>query len=252
MNLHLAIFTASSLLLAAPAAAITIIDNFNDGNNVGWTDASPLAGFGAASSYSYPGGNSYRLTVGASPNPGALGASRGASLRNDGSYTQFSSSVDVLDWNLAGGNDMVVGMLGRVSDVGLGTTDGYGFFYAASGAITLARIANEAPATLTFAPVSLTSGIGYRFVFTADGSNLAGQVFALSNLAVPLASVNTVDATFASGVNGLFVYDAHSPASAANHTPSATFDNYYSAIPEPSASLLGLPVLGMGMLRRRR
>jgi hypothetical protein len=49
----------------------------------------------------------------------------------------------------------------------------------------------------------------------------------LSNLGVPLATLNATDATYTSGVNALLVYDSSSAATA-NHTPSATFDNYAS------------------------
>lgn len=245
------VFAVTVLSSASFCRAVTIMDDFNDGNNVGWTDISPLSGFGAPTAYSYPGGNTYTLSIGASPNPSAVGASRGGSVRNDATYSQFLTTVDVLNWDVGGGTNMVAGLLARLGTIGLGTTNGYGFFYESAGTLTIARIAAENSTTLTSTPLSLTSGTGYRFVFSGNGTAFDGQVFALSDLGTPLASISTTDATYSSGVNGLFVYDATSPATSANHTPSATFDNYFSAVPEPGTSVVALAALGM-FLRRRK
>jgi hypothetical protein len=218
-----------AVALVGRSWAVAIVDNFNDGNNVGWTDASPLAGFGAVTTYTYPGGNTYNIKIGSSPNPGSLGPSRGGSLRSDGVYTQFGAKVDVLDWNFGGGTNMITGILARLHNIGLGTTNGYSFTYDTAGIAYLSRITGEVPATLASTPINLTSGTGYQFYFSGTGSDFVGQIYALSDLTAPLLTLNASDAAYASGVNALLVYDSSSAASA-NHTPSATFDNYASDV----------------------
>ena len=87
----------------------------------------------------------------------------------------------------------------------------------------------------------------YRFVFTGTGSNFLGQVFDLSNLTTPLASVAGADATFASGVGGFVVFDNTPTASGIT---DATFDNFVAIVPEPSTyALFGL---GAAVLAWRR
>lgn len=226
----LAVLVAVSLV--GRGWAVAIVDNFNDGNNIGWTDASPLG----ASTYTYPGGNTYNIKVPASPAPLTFGPSRGGSVRNDATYTQFGVKVDVLNWDFgAGGTRMIAGVLTRVHNIGPGTTNGYGLTYDTAGTAYLSVITGEVPTTLASAPLSLTSGTGYQFYFSGTGSDFIGQIFALSDLETPLLTLNASDATYASGVNALLVYDSSSAATA-NHTPSATFDNYasdVSVIPGP-------------------
>jgi hypothetical protein len=223
----LAVFV--TFLLVSRSWAIAIVDDFNDGNNAGWTDASPLAGLGAPTTYTYPGGNTYNIKVGASPNPSAVGPSRGGSIRADATYTQFGAKVDVLNWDFGGGTRMIAGVLARVHNIGLGTTNGYGFTYDTVGTLYLSRITGEVPTTLASTPLALTSGTGYQFYFSGTGSDFIGQVYALSNLEVPLVTLNASDATYTSGVNAILVYDS-APTASANHTPSATFDNYASDV----------------------
>jgi hypothetical protein len=146
--LCLAVLAAFSLSLVGRSLAVTIIDDFNDGNDVGWTDASPLTGFGATTTYTFPGGNTYNIQVGSSPSPVQLGPSRGGSIRADATYTQFGAKVDLLDWSLGGGTSMIAGVLARLSNIGLGTTNGYSFTYDTAGSIYLSRITAEVPTTL--------------------------------------------------------------------------------------------------------
>jgi hypothetical protein len=62
--------SAAALLAAIRAHAATIVDDFNDGNDTGWTRYSPFSGFGAPASFTFPGGT----TTMPSPAPGVLGA----------------------------------------------------------------------------------------------------------------------------------------------------------------------------------
>lgn len=212
--------------------AVAIVDDFNDGNNVGWTDGSPLVPYGATTTYSYPGGNTYNIKIGASPAPMTLGPSRGGSYRGDANYSQFAAKIDLLNWNFGtGGTRMIAGLLARVSDIGIGTTDGYSLSYdtGGGGRAYLSSITNEVPTTLLSTPLVLTSGTGYQFSFSGNGPDLVGEIYALSNLTTPLVTFTYSDATYTSGVTSLLVYDSGS-ATTANHAPSATFDNFVSDV----------------------
>jgi hypothetical protein len=94
-------------LLALPSLAVTISDNFNDGDAAGWTPLSPLSAFGAGGAYSFPSGG-YQILAPTSPSPGSLGPARAGSLRTDISHSQFETQVDVTDWDATKPN-MVVG-----------------------------------------------------------------------------------------------------------------------------------------------
>ena len=218
----------AAALLAVPAVSFGQVDNFNDGNDNGWTRYDPLAQFGAPATYSFPGGNTYRIQTQPSPNPAQLGPSRAGSVRAGVTYTGFYTSVDLVDWNT--GLDQAWGILGRVSNVGLGQTDGYAFTYANDGpSIDISRVDNEQPTGLGDASVTLDPAQDYRLVFigTANGT-LRGQVFDLANPTVALATVTATDTTYASGNNGLVTFDNSSGGVGAT---DATFDNYVATRP---------------------
>lgn len=240
---------AASLMIAASSlgtAAVTITDDFNDGNDTGWTRESSLAAFGAGGVFTFPGGNTYQVFAPASPAP-ALGPARVGTVRYDQSYTSFFVQADVLDWD-AGNADMAMGLIGRGDNFGLGTTTGYFLALSANGDFNINRTTAEAPSTLAGGTtVTLDVNAAYRMTFSGEGSILTAQLFNLTDLVTPIATVTSADATYSSGFSGLFVYDG---SAAANRSATAVFDNYFSAIPEPAT----LSVLGLGLLiiRRRR
>lgn len=227
-------------VLAGVSTGQSQSDDFNDGNDTGWTRYDPLAGFGAPATFSFPGGNSYRIQAGVSPNPGLLGPGRAGSVRADQTYTDFSASFDLVDWDNA--QDQAFGLLARISQPGLGTTDGYAFTYSTDGSIDISRILDEAPSGVATASVTLNPANDYRFVFTGSGSSLSGAVFDLANLSTPLATINGTDATYAGGILGLIVFD-----NSGTGAPDATFDNYAAVVPEPSTIAL-LSIGGLGLL----
>jgi len=223
-------------------------DNFNSGTDTGWTRYDPLAGLGAPATFSFPGGNTYRIQAAVSPNPGVLGPGRAGSLRTDQTYSDFAVSFDLVDWNNS--QDQAFGMLARVSQPGLGTTDGYAFTYATDGSIQISRILNEAASTVGGAAATLNPANDYRFVFTGSGSSFVGAVFDLANLSTPVATVSGTDATYASGFLGLIVFDSSPTGTGAT---DATFDNYAAVVPEPSSvALLSTGGLGLLLFAARR
>ena len=234
-------------LTGLSASAVDIFDDFNDGNDLGWTHISPLAPFGAPPAFTFTLGG-YKISNPASPNPLALGPARAGSLRLDATYTDFLETVDVVDWSTASGNTM--GLLARISTPGTGTTNGYAATFDANGAFNVFRITGEAPTPIASAaalPINIAND--YRIVFSGTGTSFIAQLFDLANLATPISTIGGTDATYASGNPGVFIYDG---SGTATNAPTATFDNFYSAVPEPGSALLACFGAGLLTLRRRR
>src|SRR5436309_3446831 len=106
--------------LGAASIGLAQTDNFNDSNDVGWTHYDPLGGLGApAASFTFPGGNSYRIADPARPSgfQGA-GQARAGALYSASNYTDFYIEVDLLNWNNS--IDQAVGILARITSPGLG------------------------------------------------------------------------------------------------------------------------------------
>jgi hypothetical protein len=240
---------AALALLALPlAASAQIYDDFNDGNDTGWTRFSPLTAVGAPATYSFPGANSYRIQSPASPNPATFGAARAGSFRAT-SYTDFFQAVDIVNWDPSS-SDMVMGMVARASQIGLGSTDGYISILETDGNVYIFSITNEAPSALPIA----TSSIGvpldlakdYRMTFSGQGNVFTTQIYNLTDN-ILLSTISGSDGLYASGTSGVFAFDG---SDAANRTVDATFDNYLSAVPEPAST--GMLIVGaVGLLARR-
>lgn len=240
-----------SLLIAASSfasAAATITDDFNDGNDTGWTRLSPLTVLGAPANFNFPGGG-YQIIANPQTVGPQYGPARAGSLRLDETYSQFSQTVDIIDWDSTK-TSMVMGMFARATQPGLGTTDGYSLTVTtATGALDIYRILDESPNTLvaTGGAGLLVVGQDYRLVFSGVGTLLSGQIYNLANLVTPLASISGNDAAYATGSSGLLVF-----SNSASEIGNATFDNYVSAVPEPSTfSVFGL-CLGLLIIRRSR
>src|SRR6476660_8329936 len=118
---------ALAALAAPPAPAQVFSDNFNTGTDTGWTRYNPLN----VGTWSFPGGNTYRIQAGASPSS-LLGPGRAGSYRADFTYsTNFFVAADVVNWNNAIAESFGLGA--RLNNIGLGTTNGYLFLYDTSG-----------------------------------------------------------------------------------------------------------------------
>ena len=208
---------------------MVIKDNFNDGNDtaptVAWAHYDPISdavGF-AQNTWTFPGGNSYRLQAPVQAFDPALGQGRVASLA-PGVQTDFRMAIDIVNWDDTIGAN--IGVLARVGTPGLGTTTGYTFTYDSSGAenIDVSRITGEAPTGLSLAghkDMKMIPGNSYRLVFSGKGSELRTLVFELPNTMIPLIDCVVTDATYASGVQGLV-----GSARNAGSTVDVTFDNY--------------------------
>lgn len=207
-------------------------DNFDDGNSNGWTEVDVLAGVGAAGSFSFPGGNTYRMEGATSPNQAVFGQSRIGALRADVTYTDFYQTIDIVDFDES--LDQNIGMLARVKDPGLGTLDGYSFtFNPLDQRMFFTVITDEAGPNLVDEEVLLDPGTPVRLVFQGTGNAFTCKIFDLSDLTTPVATMETTDSTWTTGASGIFVAaDQNDPA---NSTDS-TFDNYFAAAEEPEPS----------------
>lgn len=232
---------AACLGLASPSLGLAQSDDFNDGNDTGWTRYDPLAGFGLAAIFSFPNGG-YRLQTtyltGQAQNPGRCGSVLG------GNFSDFYAAADVVNWNNS--LPQSFGILGRIGNPGLQTTTGYAFTWdrgnpssATGGDVDISRITGEAPtglaiSTLTNAYASgdafqMTNGNTYRFVFIGRGSLLEGRIYQYPDLVNPKIAVQATDTTYTSGRNGLVVFDN---SGGVNQT-DATYDNWFMSDVEP-------------------
>lgn len=232
------------LLLAQQASAQS--SNFNDGTDTGWTRYDPLSAAGnPPAQYTFPNG-AYRIQAPGSIDTADLGPGRAGSLRTDVNYTTFSVAVDLVTFDAS--HDQAVGFLTRVTNPGLGSTNGYAFTYSTVGnSIDLSRVTGERAHGLKSASITLDPSQDYRLVFTGVGSSLTGSVYSSSDLSTPLASISATDATYDHGINGLVVFDN---TTAGTLGADGTFDNYVATVPEPAA--IGSLVVSALLLRRRR
>jgi hypothetical protein len=213
-----------------PCGSAQVNDDFNDGNDAGWTRYQPLAPFGAPGTFSFPSGG-YRIQAASSPDAASLGPGRAGSFRpgNIQSGSSFDFSFDVLAWDPS--VSQTFGGMVKVTSLGRGTTDGYAFGWSTAGFLSISRFDNEQITPLSTAALILNPTRTYRFIFTGMGSGVLGRVYDRMNLGTALDAINAVDATYSSGSFGLFVVNNTGVGGA-----DATFDNIQTDIPEPSTT----------------
>lgn len=213
---------ALSLILSPLTLKGQIRDDFNDGNDDGWTRLNPLSDFGVSATYSFPDGASYRMQATASPNPDALGQSRIGSLRGEASYSAFRVAVDLVSFDASIEQD--VGILARVTTPGLGTLNGYSAtFDIDEGRVFISRIDAEEPSGVGDADAVLDPENDYRLVFHGYEGRFLVEVYDVADLANPIALAEGEDETYQNGEAGLFG-NAGQPAGVLDFT----LDNYTS------------------------
>ena len=211
---------ALSLFLLPIVSYGQISDDFNDGDDAGWTPLNPLDLF-AVTNYLLDG-ESYYMSSGPSPDPDALGQARIGAMRGDANYSAFRVAVDLAPFDPAIEQD--VGLLARITTAGLGTTSGYAATIDTDESrIYIARIDSEQPSILGEADSPLDPEKNYRLVFHGYEGRFLAEVFDVTNLTTPLFFAEGEDDTYPSGPAGLF-----GAAGQPDGNIAFGFDNYES------------------------
>lgn len=235
------------LLIAAAAVQAAVTDNFNDGNDDGWTRydplGNPLIGLGPQTLFICTNGV-YHILGSATPDIANLGPGRGGSFITTATYTDFYVSADIISWDT--NVHQIFGLCARMSELGLGTTDGYLLDLdfnpsnPTTGDLDIALVTDEGGYPIEVGPSTLTlvPGASYRLVFMGKGADLDGFVYQLPNTNTPILHITANDTTYASGFSGLLVADEVNTSAMDVVAPDAIFDNYYAASVEIPPSLM--------------
>lgn len=223
----------AAVLVAGTLFAAPFQDDFNDGNDAGWSRFDLTAFLnsqgvpGTYADYSFPddgqGGKAYRIQAFVHPVPDDGLAPRAFVYRPE-SYTRFRVAADLLDWNLNSGT--AIGLVARITSIGLGQTSGYLFnLNPRDQDVDITLVTGEAPNELADANAFLVPSRGpYRFEFKGTDDALVGHFYNVSDPRAPIGSSAVIDGSYASGAAGLLVFDNNGPA---NWTGvDVTFDNY--------------------------
>jgi hypothetical protein len=245
-------------------------DDFNGGNDTGWTRYSPVAG----STYTFPamsGSGAYLLTSPkgimsfTSPDPGRIGSYR----MDQPARTKFHVEADLLNWSETKGQHM--GVQARVQSPVPTNGDfpgGYALVLRVSKSgvrgesrLSILRInaGTTEPTVLNVYPdqgYNLNNGFtypapgvgGYRLIFWSDSGYLKGQIID-KNTGIPMVFYDGVSTmtntlvvpdpgTYTSGTSGLFSYVRITNNDAQGVDP--TFDNFYSGTDAPDTTLPSL------------
>ena len=240
-----------SLLLASTGFSEELF-NFDDGTNGGLNEYSALEPFGLGASFTAAGGT-YRISGPGNTVDEQLSVNR-ASAFSSTIYSDFRVSVDVVDWDTSLVDGQGIDLFARGQEIGLGTSDGYGFVFQPAEGIRIFRADDEVPTFFSDpVPLDIDPLKNYHLVFTGSGPNLVGQIYDLADLNNPLEEVTATDSTYEQGVSGIL---ATGPIQNPTIGFDSTFDNLTlsgQVVPEPSTvSLFALGALGLlGLCRRR-
>lgn len=230
------------LCLSLPAWGLEITDDFNDGNDDGWTRLDSLASavdlglvpqpIAPPVEWTFPDGG-YRILA-AAPVIGDLGPARAFSYRGDATLTRFYVSVDLLDWR--DDLDQACGFLVRASNVMLGSTTGYVVNYNSRqdigdeprGEFQINKVTGEAEdGTLAAAEIKLQPGRSYRMAALFDGTSLEGFIYDLEDLSHPVTHIAGEDGSYPSGHVGLFCFYRGDNETDSANISDVTFDNFH-------------------------
>ena len=221
-------------------------DDFDDGNDNGWTKVNTLAGQGIPASWGFPNGNSYSIAM-EGHGIEALGPPRAGSFIQDVSYENFYMAVDI---NFDPSIDQNMGVLARAKEPGLATLDGYGAVYNPrdadpGGRLYILRIDDEAAIVMAEADIEEAVSENLRIVFRGKGRELKTELYTQEDLLNPIAATEVFEAGefFETGLLGVF-----SASDDVTVPIDVTFDNYIAAEEEPYRfELIGATIEGNEM-----
>ena len=221
-------------------------DDFDDGNDNGWTKVNTLAGQGVPASWGFPNGNSYSIAM-EGHGIEALGPPRAGSFIQDVTYENFYMAVDI---NFDPSIDQNMGVLARAKEPGLATLDGYGAVYNPrdadpGGRLYILRIDDEAAIVMAEADIEEAVSENLRIVFRGKGRELKTELYTQEDLLKPIAATEVFEAGdfFETGLLGVF-----SASDDVSVPIDVTFDNYIAAEEEPYRfELIGATIEGNEM-----
>jgi hypothetical protein len=230
-------FTCILLALSTPNLTAQS-DNFNDGSDQPeWTRYDPIGSAIGSFARFQPTNGAYRISVPASPDP-RLGPARAGALRTEVTYSNFFVSVDLVDWNE--NVNQAFGIIARIKEPGLGSTDGYAMTYNFGGHdIDMTWFTDEDPRSPKGGGIgpntgdkitNFVKGKVYRFEFAGKGDTLKARVYQLPDTMNPVASITGTDTHYSQGYSGLLIYDNSGGGGIAD----ATYDNYLALDYEPA------------------
>jgi hypothetical protein len=253
-------FALAILLLGATAPRLAAqSDNFNDGNDTGWTHYSITGFYNPAfpggycpyggTTYTFPndgsGGYAYHLDAAPTIYPptgtDAFGVknARGGSYLATPAYTnRFKIGTDLLAWSTTG--RPTVGFLWYMHSIYLGSTEGYaGTFSPNAGNIYLSKLTGEAQeyyfGALKDGDITLNSTDRIRMeVSSHDGQTFVMTAYNQLEPNTPWCSAIGQDSAYygVGGSSGFLLFNEDYPAT---YGASATFDNYSASEPAANA-----------------
>lgn len=237
MSLRRSIWFCAFFLATAPTSSAVLIDDFNDGDAVGWSQIDGLDTGGPALFDASAGSYQLASTGLVSANENFVATDWTDSLSNP----FFTNGI--LTARVVAENSFTSVTLAMRSD---GSDSGYGF--VANNDLDSLFIVRSVGLVLTFlasAPFSFTEGTEYFLQASAFGADLSFSVWEASAAAPENPLIAATDSTFSSGGIGLTAYKWGSGSGQV----SARFDDVVFT-PEPGTAML--VVFGLAVLAVRR
>ncbi|HEY3246543.1 MAG TPA: hypothetical protein VGM03_24625 [Phycisphaerae bacterium] len=221
-----------SLLASAACVAIgarahaqgLLVDDFNDGNDTGWTHVEGLEPFGFGPTiYSATTGRYVIASSGtlpAYPLTLATGAVWEASA-SDPAYSNGTLRVNVRVDNAS--TNLFTVLRGSA-------TNGNGYGFAANHVVNLiqiVRVTNFGFTTLASAPFMMMEGQDYILEGRAVGTDLSLRIWAVDGEEPTEPQLTAVDATYSSGALGLFIANQSFFSGGTGGPLSASFDDVF-------------------------
>ena len=217
-------------------------DNFNDGNDTGWSRSDPVAEAlgqpvgGLGSTWTVSNG-AYTLDAVTSPDS-AAGPGRLGSLRQGVVYSNFCVAVDMLPGWDAKPDQVVRDSGARPARSRTRNDQRLRLHLPTNGPdVQISLLTGEVP-TEVAAPIDVTLDPlkTYRMVFMGDGEYLEGRIYESPDLVNPVVIASGFSSDHAQNTAGLVIYDNGGGQGAV-----ATFNNYdASALVPPELKITAL------------